>query len=55
MHDVLIEAWEAFERGILSPERFRAFTCGNVTRLFTDMNPNFFDGTVVERDVVSSS
>lgn len=30
---------------------FRAFTFGNVVAVHTDVNPNFFKGTVVESAV----
>jgi hypothetical protein len=48
MTEVLEEAWENVERGWLDRDQFRDFTFGNVLRFYTDSNPNFFRGTVVE-------
>jgi len=45
---VVAEAWELVEDGLLSAEDFRAFSFENVVRLHTQMNPRFFEGTVVE-------
>ena len=46
--EVLGEAYELVERGLVSPEQFRAFTCDNCIRLHGTMNQTFFDGTPVE-------
>jgi predicted TIM-barrel fold metal-dependent hydrolase len=48
MTQVLVEAYEHVEEGRLSPEAFRAFTFGDVSRFYLDTNPDFFKGTVVE-------
>jgi predicted TIM-barrel fold metal-dependent hydrolase len=48
---VLPEAWELVEKGTLTPEDFRDFTFGNVVRMLTDVNPDFFKGTAVETSV----
>ena len=45
---VVAEAWELVDDGLLTADYFRAFTFENVTRLHTQINPGFFDGTVVE-------
>jgi predicted TIM-barrel fold metal-dependent hydrolase len=45
--DVLPDAWELVERGLVDADGFRAFTFGNVVSLFTGTNPAFFDGTTV--------
>jgi predicted TIM-barrel fold metal-dependent hydrolase len=45
--DVVPEAWEMVERGIVDEAGFRAFAFENVVSLFTGTNPAFFDGTVV--------
>jgi predicted TIM-barrel fold metal-dependent hydrolase len=45
---VIPEAWELVDDGLLTPSDFRAFTFENVSRLHTQMNPNFFKGTAVE-------
>ena len=44
---VLPEAWELVEDGHLTEENFADFTCGNVVRTLTDMNPRFFEDTAV--------
>jgi hypothetical protein len=44
---VLPEAWELVEDGHLTLEHFADFTCGNVVRMLTSMNPGFFAGTAV--------
>ena len=46
--EVTEEAHEMVEHGLISEEDFREFVFVNPTHLWTDMNPNFFDGTVVE-------
>jgi hypothetical protein len=33
---------------LISPAQFRAFSADNCIRLHGQMNPRFFDGTVVE-------
>lgn len=48
MADVLPEAWEHIEHGWLTPDQFRAFMCDNTVRMYTDANPDFFVGTVIE-------
>lgn len=45
---VIPEAWEMVEDGLLTEPDFRAFAFENVTRLHTQMNPDFFKGTIVE-------
>jgi hypothetical protein len=45
---VLSEAYELVEDDVMTDEDFRAFSCDNVIRLHGEMNPRFFDGTVVE-------
>ncbi len=44
---VLPEAWELVEDDHLTEQDFANFTCGNVVRMLTSMNPRFFDGTAV--------
>jgi hypothetical protein len=48
MSEVLEEAWELVEHGLIDEEAFRAFTFENAARLHTALNPDFFKGTVVE-------
>ena len=51
MLEVLGEAWENVEKGWLDRAAFRDFVFGNVARFYTDTNPDFFAGTVVEKAV----
>ena len=51
MSEVLHEAHENVDRGLMKPGDFRDFVFTNVARLYTDSNPEFFAGTVVEQDV----
>jgi predicted TIM-barrel fold metal-dependent hydrolase len=48
MREVVAEAWELVERGLLGEDDFRAFTFENPVRFWTAGNPGFFDGTSVE-------
>jgi predicted TIM-barrel fold metal-dependent hydrolase len=48
MAKVVVEAHELVERGLLTDDDFRAFTCDNAIRLHGRMNPGFFKGTAVE-------
>jgi hypothetical protein len=47
MGDVMVEAYELLERGVLTPEQFRAFTFDNPVLLHGGANPSFFDRTTV--------
>ena len=51
MTEVLDEAWEQVEHGWLDRAAFRDFTFTNPVRFYTDTNPDFFTGTVVEKAV----
>jgi predicted TIM-barrel fold metal-dependent hydrolase len=51
MTDVLVEAYEGVEDGILTEEDFRDFVFANPLRLWTSLNPDFFKGTAVETQV----
>ena len=53
IREVLPEAWEMVEDGHLELAQFREFSFGNVVRMLTSGNPQFFDGTVVETAVRS--
>jgi predicted TIM-barrel fold metal-dependent hydrolase len=48
MREVLEEAWELVEHGLLDAEAFREFTFTNSVRLHAGMNPGFFSGTVLD-------
>jgi hypothetical protein len=47
MREVLEEAYELVEHELLSEDDFRDFTFANVTRLYGESNPGFFEGTAV--------
>lgn len=49
--EVLEEAWELVDHGLLTPADFRAFTFEHVAELYTGGNPDFFEGTVVADSV----
>ena len=51
MSEVLEEAWEPVEEGLISEPDFRDFAFGNAARLWTRLNPDFFRGTAVEKAV----
>jgi predicted TIM-barrel fold metal-dependent hydrolase len=47
VREVLPEAWELVEGGLLDEAEFREFVCGNIVRAMSATNPTFFDGTAV--------
>jgi hypothetical protein len=50
MGDVLAEAYEPLEDGIMDQADFREFVFSNTARFYTDTNPGFFDGTLIEAE-----
>jgi hypothetical protein len=48
--EVLEEAWESVEHGIINEDNFRDFTFTNAVKLHGGMNPDFFKGTLVEEE-----
>ena len=48
MSEVMVEAYELVERGVLDADQFRAFTFENAVRMHGGANPDFFVGTPVE-------
>lgn len=50
MREVLEEAYELVDDGLLDEQQFRAFTFANAVSLHGGMNPDFFNGTVVEAE-----
>jgi predicted TIM-barrel fold metal-dependent hydrolase len=48
MTEVLEEAYELVDKGIMTERDFEDFVFTNPTKLWTGMNPDFFAGTVVE-------
>jgi hypothetical protein len=55
MGEVVPEAWELVEKGLLDEAQFRAFVFDNPVALWTGTNPDFFRGTQVESAVASIS
>ena len=51
MTEVTEEAYQMVEHGVITEENFRDFVFVNPTSLWTGMNPDFFKGTVVEKEV----
>jgi predicted TIM-barrel fold metal-dependent hydrolase len=51
MTEVTEEAYEMVEHGVITKANFRDFVFTNPTTLWTGMNPDFFKGTVVEKQV----
>ncbi len=55
MRNVLPEAYENVERGLMKPADFRDFVFENPARFYTDSNPDFFADTVVADAVARRS
>ena len=51
MREVIAEAYEPVERGLITERDFRDFIFANPVKLWAGMNPDFFKGTIVEHDV----
>ncbi|MBI3951646.1 MAG: amidohydrolase family protein [Acidobacteria bacterium] len=51
MTEVIEEAYELVEKGLITEENFRDFVFTNPVTLHASMNPNFFKGTAVEKEV----
>jgi predicted TIM-barrel fold metal-dependent hydrolase len=49
MSEVVPEAYELVEHGLLSDDDFRDFMFTNAVRFWGEVNPDFFKGTVVEK------
>ena len=50
----LEEAYELVERGILDEDTFRDFVFTNPLRFYSSLDPEFFTGTVVEREAAAT-
>lgn len=48
MSETVEEAWELVEAGLLTEADFRDFTFVNAATMWTEPNPRFFEGTVIE-------
>src|SRR4029077_7793017 len=53
MVQVLPEAYELVEDGLITAEDFRDFTFGNAVRLWVSKSPRFFEGTSVAREAAA--
>jgi predicted TIM-barrel fold metal-dependent hydrolase len=53
MGDVMVEAYELLERGVLDADQFREFTFTNAVRMHGGANPGFFRGTAVEAEAAA--
>ena len=49
MTEVVPEAYELVEHGLISEADFRDFMFANAVRFWGEVNPDFFKGTSVER------
>lgn len=50
MRDAAVEAYEGVEHGLMTEEDFRDFVFINPVKLHCGMNPDFFKGTVLEKE-----
>jgi predicted TIM-barrel fold metal-dependent hydrolase len=50
LRDAAAEAYEGVEKGLMTPDDFRAFVLVNPIKLHCGMNPDFFKGTIVEHE-----
>jgi predicted TIM-barrel fold metal-dependent hydrolase len=54
MLQVLPEAYEMVEDGLLTEDDFRDFTFGNAVKLWGTNNPRFFEGTVIAKQAAEA-
>jgi predicted TIM-barrel fold metal-dependent hydrolase len=54
MTEPVEESWELVERGTITEADFREFTYLNAVRLHGGMNPNFYEGTIVQDAVAAT-
>ncbi len=50
MREPTAEAYEMVERGLMTPDDFRSFGFGHSVRLYGGANPDFFKGTILEKE-----
>lgn len=50
---VLAEAYELVDDGLLTADDFRDFVFGNAVRLWAGTNPDFFTGTAIEQQAAA--
>ncbi len=48
--EVVVEAYEMVEKGLITEDDFRDFVFTNPVKLWAGMDPDFFNGTVVEQE-----
>jgi hypothetical protein len=53
MTEVVPEAYELVEHGLLDDDDFRDFMFANAVRFWGEVNPDFFKGTVVEKQAAA--
>jgi predicted TIM-barrel fold metal-dependent hydrolase len=53
MTDVVPEAYELVEHGLITDDDFRDFMFGNAVRFWGEVNPDFFKGTAVEKQAAA--
>ncbi len=53
MADVVLEAYELVDDGLISEDDFRDFVFANPVRFWGEANPNFFKGTAVEAEAAA--
>ena len=51
MREVVEEAYELVEKSLITEEDFRDFVFTNPVSFYASMNPGFFTGTVVDKEV----
>ena len=51
MSETVEEAWELVDEGLLTETDFRDFTFRNAATMWAEADPNFFQGTIVEKAV----
>jgi hypothetical protein len=54
MRDAAAEAYEGVEEGLMTEADFRDFVFLNPIKLHCGMNPDFFKGTVLEREATKA-
>ena len=54
-NEVLEEACELVEHGLLTTDQLKAFLCDNAIELYTSMNPGFFKGTTIEEAAIPAA
>lgn len=51
--EVIEEAYELVEDGLINEDNFRDFVFGNPVKLFAGLNQDFFKGTILEREIAA--